>query len=462
MASYVGKVTVDGTSYPVGSTLYGTCATAAGTVAKVVTCANFDTLQTGVTIHVKFTYSNTVANPTLNVNSTGAKSIKRYGTTAPSTSAASSWNAGAVVSFTYDGDYWQMNDWINNNDNTYDRTRYNQNIKAKSAIVAANIIVANDDTGYFHLKTGAVFDITYPILYAAGAINANATGTNNYICIPFTVTTTQSLTLTAYKPVFIKGTLVGTKFTPVSTTPLTQTIPTTEDGYQYLLLGNAYSTTAMYLLPEHPIFEYGANGFVLHNNFLLCGSSVTAEYASNILDDTDRLPYILEVASNGHKYVYTPSAIQGGSDIHFSSLVANPTYTYASLRHMYKNSSGGLSIATMNLTDGAYKNNNVSNTEYWNTQSLRGSITPNITLPGISQHANANGRSGEIRYIFTAATANATFKAPSGVKLTDGETTTAAAGSIAYTNLTVGSIYECSFTILSSTLIALIMKEWPA
>ena len=114
MATYVGKIKVDGTNeLPIGSTLYGTCGTAAATAAKVVTMANFDQLITGVTIHVKFTYSNTVANPTLNVNSTGAKTIYRYGTTAPSTSAATSWNAGAVVSFTYDGTYWQMNDWLN-------------------------------------------------------------------------------------------------------------------------------------------------------------------------------------------------------------------------------------------------------------------------------------------------------------------------------------------------------------
>lgn len=115
MATYIGKVNVGGSELPVGSTLYGTCATGAGTAAKVVTMANFDQLLTGVTIHVKFTYSNTVANPTLNVNGTGAKTIYRYGTTAPSTSAETSWNAGAVVSFTYDGSYWQMNDWVNNN-----------------------------------------------------------------------------------------------------------------------------------------------------------------------------------------------------------------------------------------------------------------------------------------------------------------------------------------------------------
>ncbi len=114
--SYVGKVTIGSSTHLVGSTLYGTCATAAATAAKVVTCANFDKLETGVTIHVKFTYSNTASNATLNVNSTGAKNLCRYGTTRVGTTIDTSWEAGAVVSFTYDGTSWIMNDYIANTD----------------------------------------------------------------------------------------------------------------------------------------------------------------------------------------------------------------------------------------------------------------------------------------------------------------------------------------------------------
>lgn len=92
---------------------YGTCATAAGTAAKVATVDGVTELKTGLTIAVKFTYANGKANPTLNVNSLGAVAIYRYGTTVPSTSAASSWNAGSVVTLTYDGSHWQMHDWNN-------------------------------------------------------------------------------------------------------------------------------------------------------------------------------------------------------------------------------------------------------------------------------------------------------------------------------------------------------------
>lgn len=93
---------------------YGYCKTASKTVAKVVTVSPAITeLTTGLTIAVKFEYANGVANPTLNVNGTGAKAIKRYGTTAPATSATSSWNANSVITLTYDGTYWQIADWNN-------------------------------------------------------------------------------------------------------------------------------------------------------------------------------------------------------------------------------------------------------------------------------------------------------------------------------------------------------------
>lgn len=104
----------DDESVEAGRLPYGYCQTAAGTAAKTVTVDPAVTsLYTGLTIAVKFQYANSVANPTLNVNGLGAKAIERYGTTSPSTSAASSWNANSVIVLTYDGTYWQMAGWLN-------------------------------------------------------------------------------------------------------------------------------------------------------------------------------------------------------------------------------------------------------------------------------------------------------------------------------------------------------------
>ena len=92
-----------------GQMLYASCPTAANTAAKVATLSSGSlTLVAGATVAVKFTNANTVSSPTLNVSSTGAKSIRLNGTTL--TSSDYYWVAGAVVTFVYDGSYWNIVD----------------------------------------------------------------------------------------------------------------------------------------------------------------------------------------------------------------------------------------------------------------------------------------------------------------------------------------------------------------
>ena len=189
--------------------------------------------------------------------------------------------------------------WCYGNFDTNDfyRLRYQNVIKAEKAITSGNVIVGTS-AGYKHLTDGTVFDINYPILWAGNNIAVSGTNNNTYLFYPFTVTTTQSLTLTAYKPVYIKGHLNGTQFTPINTTPLTQTEPTSEDGYDYINLGMAYSTTAMYLLPEHKIFRYINNKF---QELTQCAiAAVTDSHGQNI-----RSTYIKNVSLSGNTITIT-------------------------------------------------------------------------------------------------------------------------------------------------------------
>lgn len=115
---------------------YGQCSTGASTAAKVVTLSPALTeLKTGEVIFVKFTNTNSVANPTLNVNGLGAKNIRRYGTTSPSTSAASSWNAGSVVALVYDGTYWQMVGWINTTYSSMSEAEYKAGTSGSARLI---------------------------------------------------------------------------------------------------------------------------------------------------------------------------------------------------------------------------------------------------------------------------------------------------------------------------------------
>ena len=82
---------------------YAVCSTAAGTAAKTLSIPGI-TLKTGVEITVRFSVTNTAANPTLNLNSTGAKAI-RYRNTAISAGYLA---ANRTYRFVYDGTYWQL------------------------------------------------------------------------------------------------------------------------------------------------------------------------------------------------------------------------------------------------------------------------------------------------------------------------------------------------------------------
>lgn len=113
--SYASKVIIGDRTHLVGSNLYGVCNSEASAVTKVVELSDFDRFLVGVTIHVKFTYSNTAAEPKININSLGEKPMYLYEHTCPGVTPDTSWDAGAVLSLTYDGTAWIVNDWINTN-----------------------------------------------------------------------------------------------------------------------------------------------------------------------------------------------------------------------------------------------------------------------------------------------------------------------------------------------------------
>ena len=107
--------TIDGVSFNGTSNIthYGTCSTAAGTAAKTVSLTGF-TLAFGAIVTVKFTVTNTAANPTLNVNGTGAKAIMYRG----SAISAGYLAANRVYIFVYDGTDYELIGDINTDTNT--------------------------------------------------------------------------------------------------------------------------------------------------------------------------------------------------------------------------------------------------------------------------------------------------------------------------------------------------------
>ena len=86
---------------------YGSCDTAAATAAKVVTISNQGFgLSVGTVITVKFTYTNTASNCTINVNNTGAKPIYYDASVYTGSDKEICGKANKNITYTYDGSNW--------------------------------------------------------------------------------------------------------------------------------------------------------------------------------------------------------------------------------------------------------------------------------------------------------------------------------------------------------------------
>jgi hypothetical protein len=111
MASVINQIKIGNIEYAIAASAYAECATAAGTAAKTAnistdndTTNNAFTLVKGVSVQVKFTTTNTATNPTLNINSTGAKAIYYEGKAIP----ASYLKGSYVYTFVYNGTQWDL------------------------------------------------------------------------------------------------------------------------------------------------------------------------------------------------------------------------------------------------------------------------------------------------------------------------------------------------------------------
>ena len=82
---------------------YGACDTAGATAAKAVSLSGF-VLKTGGVVAIRFANTNTAANMTLNINSTGAKQVLYNRKAVPKYMI----EGGEIIFMMFDGTYWNM------------------------------------------------------------------------------------------------------------------------------------------------------------------------------------------------------------------------------------------------------------------------------------------------------------------------------------------------------------------
>ena len=180
MAKIIDSLAFGESSY-ILSIPYATCSTDGASIGKVASTTNWvetANLEVGARVTVKFTYANGVAAPTLNVNSTGAKTIRYNGSTLPSTQY---WAAGDVIEFVYDGTYWNIVGTVKDND-----TKYTLRVGASGTTTSA---ATSNGSTYLKLVTGSTVQNSFKITGAGGTTVASDASGN------ITVTSTASDTV---------------------------------------------------------------------------------------------------------------------------------------------------------------------------------------------------------------------------------------------------------------------------
>lgn len=202
-------------------------------------------------------------------SSSGVVSANRVTTHYPAGSSISmTYGVNRVVSAVYSGTTYTGTftgwfvDGAYDSGNTYNRVRMQNAIKAVTAITSDRIICGTN-SGYKNISVNTSFDLSYPLLYAASGINANATGDNNYLQING-VNASSNGTITsggANKMLYLKGTVNGNQFTIAPSPFMTTVTPTAVDNYVYIPLGIMYSATNIYFISSDKLYAFKDGSF---------------------------------------------------------------------------------------------------------------------------------------------------------------------------------------------------------
>ena len=211
---------------------------------------SIDALYDGLTINYWLPYAGS-GNATLNLTlkgggTTGAINCYYGGTSRLTTH----YGAGNIIKLTY-----RVNANVNGTaytgwwaDANYDTSdnythRYYGAFKMGSAAVAANNIIGSGANGLMVNVMTTPFKPHEPIYWTGSAYSANQAVTygnvyeSHFSC---SISGTGVTSLVMYQPIYLKGTINNGLFT---TNSITQTTPTTDDGFYYIFIGYPWNTT---------------------------------------------------------------------------------------------------------------------------------------------------------------------------------------------------------------------------
>lgn len=278
---YASSPTSGGPATRTNALPYGVVDGTSTATAFTVTISGITTLYDGLCILVKNNVIASKADCTLNVNGLGAKRI--HYNTAANSQITTQWTATMTAMFYYDSTRnssagaWVMFYGYDSNTNTigYQVRTNSMSLPMKSIVYRYRLLFTSaDGKGFVPANNSTSTNATTArtvcqdkidpfgrIVYygttASVAAGSRPSASNLWQQYAFTIGYSFVVTLTEWKPVYLKCAPQTDGSAIIdSTTPFVQTLPSTEDGKIYIFLGVAYSATAMELTLEHPVYWY--------------------------------------------------------------------------------------------------------------------------------------------------------------------------------------------------------------
>ena len=242
-------------------------------------------MRDGVCMWLKNGVVTSAAGFTININGLGAKPV--YSNMAAASAESTMFNVNYTFMFVYDstrvaGGCWILNRGYNSNDNTigYQIRTNSQSLPASDAFVRYRLLFTSaDGTKYVPATTSTSTNATasravnqtkinpFGRIFYYSSTTAIAQGSRPGVTVlweQYTLVlgysfnrTGAALTLTSFKPVYIKCAPQADGSAIIDdTTPYVQDLPSTEDGKIYIFLGIAYDATHVELQLDHPVYYY--------------------------------------------------------------------------------------------------------------------------------------------------------------------------------------------------------------
>ena len=281
--------------------------------AMTATVPGIDALFNGVCVWLTNGVVTSASGFTININGLGAKPVYQSQAAATRSTTIFSVNYTALLIYNEDrvsGGCWDYVYGYDSNTNTigYQVRTNSMSLPMKSIVYRYRLLFTSaDGKGFVPANNSTSTNATTArtvcqdkidpfgrIVYygTTASVAAGSRPSASYLWqqYAFTIGYSFVVTLTEWKPVYLKCAPQSDGSAIIdSTTPFVQTLPSTEDGKIYIFLGVAYSTTAMEMTLEHPVYWY-KDGMIRPYTNAPAGSavsSVNGQTGAVVLDADD-------------------------------------------------------------------------------------------------------------------------------------------------------------------------------